>query len=133
MLGNSVELNQNINVPVNSLIITGKNIPGESVRNDATHSANAELSKEALKKLISKEMSPPDTDKLMEELSSIISKSDVLNKRIRLSVNPQINRIIITVLHKQTGELIRQIPCEELQHLAEHLREASGIFYDKEV
>jgi len=75
-------------------------------------------------------MSGADTEKLMEELRSIISKSDILNKRVELSLNTRINRIIITVLNKQTGEMIKQIPCEELQKLAEHLKEASGIFCD---
>ena len=89
------------------------------------------LSDEELKKFIVDEHSHPEIEQVMDELKKITESNDVLNRRVKLSINKEINRIIITVVDKNTDEVIREIPCKELQNLAAQLQEAIGILYDQ--
>jgi flagellar protein FlaG len=88
------------------------------------------LSDEELKKFIVDEHTHPEIEQVMDELKKLTETNDVLNRRVKLSINKEINRIIITVVDKNTDEVIREIPCRELQNLAAQLKEAIGILYD---
>ena len=71
-----------------------------------------------------------DLKQLASELNKILSSSDMMNRKVELSYNENINRIIITVMNKETGSIIAEIPCKEIQNLALHLKEAIGIVID---
>lgn len=88
------------------------------------------LSDEQLKQFIVDEHTHPEIEQVMDELKKLTETNDVLNRRVKLSINKEINRIIITVVDKNTDEVIREIPCKELQNLAAQLQEAIGILYD---
>ncbi len=77
------------------------------------------------------EVAEAEMNVVMEGLKKIADASDILNKKVRLSFNEDINRVIITIMNKETNEVLQEIPCKELQDLALHLKEAIGILFDK--
>ena len=87
------------------------------------------LSKEYVKNLLAKEN--PELEGVMADLNNLASNSNILNRKIKLHLNKDINRIIISIVDKDSDRVIREIPCEELQKLALHLKEAIGVLYDK--
>ncbi len=89
---------------------------------------NKNLTNEEIRKIVNQ--NSPDLDKVIEDLNRITSSSDILNRKVKLSVNKDINRIIIKIVEKDTDRVIKEIPCKELQQLAAHLKKAIGILYD---
>ena len=70
-------------------------------------------------------------EKLADDME--ISKPiDLIDRTVHLSVNKNINRVIITVVDKESNEVVSEFPCEEIQHLAAHLKEVIGLLYDDE-
>jgi len=70
-------------------------------------------------------------DKITEEIRKVAEESKLLNRKIQLSVNEELNRVVITVVEKNSNRIIREIPSEELQNLAKHLKDAIGVLFDK--
>jgi len=89
---------------------------------------NKNMSDEEFRQLLEKEF--PQADEVMKELGTIAESNQILNKRVKLSLNKEINRIIITIVEKDTDRVIKEIPCREIQSLAAHLKQAIGILYD---
>ena len=92
-----------------------------------------QFSDEEIKELIHKEIPEFELEKVIEGLNKIAAASEILNKRVELRVNKEINRVIITIIDKESNKVIKEIPCQELQNLALHLKEAIGILFDKSV
>jgi len=63
----------------------------------------------------------------LEEYMSILQTS------IGFSVNESVNRIVITVTNKDTNEIIRQIPSEEMIELQQKMKELTGLIFSKSV
>jgi flagellar protein FlaG len=53
--------------------------------------------------------------------------------RIEFSVDKELNQVIIRVLDKETGDLIRQIPSEEVLALDRFFVDQSGLFVEEEI
>ncbi len=53
--------------------------------------------------------------------------------RIEFSVDKELNQVIIRVLDKETGDLIRQIPSEEVLALDRFFMDQSGLFVEEEI
>lgn len=65
------------------------------------------------------------TKSLNEQMSS-------LNANVKFEFNDEIGELYISVVEKDTGALIRQIPTEEAMKLKEHLKNIVGMLFDKE-
>jgi len=74
-----------------------------------------------------------DTDKLKEKERADALTNRFMNRTIRLEVDNELHRVIIKLVDKRSGEVIREIPPEELIELAKKMRRIEGIFLDKEV
>lgn len=89
------------------------------------------LTNEQIKQLIQKQIPELDAKELANDLK--ISKPiDLIDHKVHLSVNKAINRVIITVVDKESNEVVKEFPCEEIQNLAAHLKEAIGLLFDEE-
>jgi flagellar protein FlaG len=55
------------------------------------------------------------------------------NRRIVLSVNEQINQVIIKVVDGETDKVIKEIPAEEIQHLIARIKETIGLLVDEKI
>lgn len=89
------------------------------------------LSQEEIKELIHKEIPELELENVKDGLDRIARASEIYNKRVKLRINQDINRVIITIIDKETNKVIKEIPCEEIQNLAKHLKEAIGILFDR--
>jgi flagellar protein FlaG len=55
------------------------------------------------------------------------------NHRIRLSVNEEINQIIIKVVDAKTDKVIKEIPAEEIQRMTAKIRQMIGFLVDEKI
>jgi len=58
---------------------------------------------------------------------------EILKTSIGFSINESTNTIVVTVTNKDTNEVIRQIPSEEMLALQEKMKELTGIIFSKSV
>ena len=74
-----------------------------------------------------------NTDKLKEQERAEALIDKFMDRTISLEVDNELHRVIIKLVDRRSGEIIREIPPEELIELAKKMRSAEGIFLDKEV
>jgi flagellar protein FlaG len=101
----------------------------ESRRRAVVEDKSKPLSEDEVKALIKKDFE--DLESTKSTFKKIADASETLDKQVKLSINRDINRVIITIIEKDSGRVIVEIPCKELQDLDKHLKEAIGILFDK--
>ena len=82
---------------------------------------------------IKQKIQPPldqDLKETMRELEALIAQ---FNRRFKISLDKNINRIIIKVIDTKTDKVIKEIPPEEIQHLLAHLKEMMGLLVDERI
>lgn len=70
---------------------------------------------------------------LIKKIDSVLKALEGPNTTFEMSVHEQLNTVIIKVLNKDTGELIREIPPEKTLDLVARFMEINGILVDKKV
>ncbi len=68
-----------------------------------------------------------------EQLRQLEKTFLAFNHRVQLSVNEQINQVIIKVVDAETDTVIKEIPAAEIQHLIAKIREAIGLLVDEKI
>lgn len=77
--------------------------------------------------LLNDSLTADEIDELIGELNDVMR---VMNTKISFSIDTETNRPVIQVSDKDTGELIRQIPPEELMRVSQRLSDVLGILFD---
>lgn len=81
-------------------------------------------------------------EEMTKAADSFVELAQTLNKELRFSVNSELDRTVVQVVDRESGETIRQIPSEELVRLAERMRDmapdqaidsATGLLIDSRV
>ena len=72
-----------------------------------------------------------------EQIEEVVSKlqnifQDVV-PRIELSVDKELNQVIVRVFDEESGDLIRQIPSEEIVKLDRFFANQSGLFVEEKI
>lgn len=75
-------------------------------------------------------ISKNDIKNLVQKLNDSISS---LNDSVKFSYSEDAKALVVKVVDSKTGQLIRQIPPEELVKLEASLSESIGIIFNKEV
>jgi flagellar protein FlaG len=57
----------------------------------------------------------------------------LFNRKLRFSVNEEINRVIVKVIDAQTDKLIKEIPPVEIQRLIARIKETIGLLFDEQI
>jgi len=57
----------------------------------------------------------------------------MFNRRLKFSVNEEIDRVVVKVVDGTTDKVIKEIPPEEIQKLVARIRETIGILFDEEI
>lgn len=57
--------------------------------------------------------------------------TNVLQTKLGFSLNEEAEKVVITVRNKETDEIIRQIPAEELLLIQEKMEELTGLLLNK--
>ena len=71
-----------------------------------------------------------DTEPLEEVVSEMNNLVREMHRELRFSVDDDSGDTVIKVIDRQTDEVVRQIPSEELMHLRKRLQEAAGVIFE---
>ena len=64
-------------------------------------------------------------------LTEIVNYTQFFNKRLRFSINEELDQVVVKVIDSQTDKVIKEIPPEVLQRLHVRIREAIGLLIDE--
>jgi uncharacterized FlaG/YvyC family protein len=67
-----------------------------------------------------------------EAVEKLRSAGDLFNKRLDFRVDEATNRIVVKVIDTKTDKVIKEIPPEQLLHLAAKIQERVGLLVDEE-
>jgi flagellar protein FlaG len=73
------------------------------------------------------------SDEIQELIGELNDVMKIMNTKISFSIDTETNRPIIQVLDKETGELIRQIPPEELMRVSQRMSDVLGVLFDDRI
>ncbi len=79
---------------------------------------------------LQKENSPQVTEEMLKGLEQDIETMHSIG--ISFSKHKDTGRMVIKVIDKETGKVIRQIPSEEALNLTAKMEEMAGILFDKQ-
>lgn len=69
----------------------------------------------------------------INELNKAIEAIQGPQKSFEISVHEETQAIMIKVMNKETGDIIREVPPEKILDLAAHMMEITGMIIDKKV
>ena len=75
-------------------------------------------------------VSPPTRDQVAQAAARIKEVLRGTTSRLEFEVDPDLDRmdkVVIKILNGESGEVIRQIPAQELVDLAKHLDDSKGL------
>lgn len=105
--------------------VAGPNVPEEEKR----ASTPVELPKVAVK-----EMSAAEKEEQVKEAAEKISEFiEAMTHDLSFSVDKDTNRTVVKVLERESGDVIRQIPAEEILKIAKMLDELKGLIIREKV
>jgi len=86
----------------------------------------------------SKEVAPKiDPAEMLERLEQIVERLNDslqdLGRDLNFSVDDRINRYVIVVQNKESGEVIRQIPDVEALRMAHRIEDLKGVIFSEDV
>ncbi len=70
-------------------------------------------------------------DKRVEDAKKTIE--EIKHNRLEFSVYEDTGQTVIKVIDQKTGDVVKQLPPEELLELAAKLKEMSGVLFDKKI
>lgn len=71
-----------------------------------------------------------EVESALKDFESILN---VFNKRLRFSVNKELEQVVVEVIDKQTDKVVREIPSKEIQDLHVRIKEAIGLLFDIQI
>ncbi len=74
---------------------------------------------------------PRDRAEVEQYLKDIINYTEFFNKRLRFSINDELDQVVVKVIDSETDKVIKEIPPETLQRLHVRIREAIGLLIDE--
>ena len=72
-------------------------------------------------------------EEIKKDLDVINSQLKIMNRSIQFSIDDSSHDIVVKVVDKESGEVIRQLPPESAIRLREHMAEAAGLIVEEEV
>ena len=78
------------------------------------------------------EIEAEDVD-LEGSLEAIERTLHLFNKRIKLAVNREINRVVVKVVDAESDKVIKEIPPVEIQRLMAKIKESIGLLVDEQI
>ena len=71
-----------------------------------------------------------DVERILRE---IMHMSSAFNRRLKFSINYELNEVIVKVVDAETDKVIREVPPEEIRRLHGRMKETIGLLFDKEI
>lgn len=70
----------------------------------------------------------------LERIARILEQTfRLFNKRLKLTVNKEIERVVVKVIDENTDKVIKEIPPQELQRLIARIKETIGLLFDEKI
>ncbi|GAB6886700.1 hypothetical protein JCM13304A_01980 [Desulfothermus okinawensis JCM 13304] len=85
------------------------------------------LNKRDKKSLIQK-LSEDDLKKIKDATNEVLAQIGI---QLDFELDKNLGKVIVKVINKETGKVIRQIPPEEMLKIAKRMEEMSGVLIDK--
>ena len=73
------------------------------------------------------------TEEVRKDLDVINTQLKIMNRSIQFSVDDDTHDIVVSLVDKESGKVIRQLPPESVLRLREHMAEVSGLIVEEEV
>ena len=70
---------------------------------------------------------PPTRDQVEQAAARVKEVLSGTTSRLEFEIDPHLNKVVIKILNGDSGEIIRQIPSQELLDLAKHLDGPKGV------
>ncbi|MEM5948558.1 flagellar protein FlaG [Spirochaetia bacterium 38H-sp] len=64
--------------------------------------------------------------------SGVKIKTPILSRRLKYSIDRELNQVIVKVIDAETEKIIKELPPEALQRLHRRIREAVALLVDEE-
>ena len=77
------------------------------------------------------ESSVPDLKAIEDSITKIRESIGPANSSLKIEIDADTDRIVVKILDDQSGELIRQIPSQEMVEIAKRLDAMQGVFVTK--
>jgi len=105
-----------------SQLIASPNVPNSKnsqieVKTSSQHAEHAEKIRE-------------DVRRVVDELAKVARS---FNRRLEFSINDDTKEVIVKVVDQDSGEVVKQIPAEEIVRLHARIREAIGLLFDEKI
>lgn len=72
-------------------------------------------------------------EEVRQDVQAINEQLAILNQSLQFSVEAESRDVVVKIVDKESGEVIKQIPPEEIVNLRKRLREMSSLFVEKVV
>jgi len=114
------------------------NVPGDSVKIERTGVKSAALAQASIswdrevtqpRKSLKKETR--SAEEIKKDLDAI--NNQLMNRSIQFSIDESSHDIVVRIVDKETGEVIRELPPESVIRLHEYMAEMSGLLFEEEV
>lgn len=70
----------------------------------------------------------------IEKSINLLEKTGLLfNKRLKFSINKEIDRVVVKVIDSSTDKVIKEIPPGEIQRLIARIKETIGLLVDERI
>ena len=73
----------------------------------------------------------PSREELERMVEELQTSTETIHKRLRFTMNEDIDRIVVKVVDARTDNVIKELPPESLQRVQARLREAIGLLLDE--
>jgi flagellar protein FlaG len=100
--------------------ITTAPVPNNHASSEASN-ATEQLVAPADDDVKSEAVSMPDLEKLAEATAKVSEFVQIVQRNLKFSVDEETGLQIVTVTDSETGELVRQIPSQEIINIAKNL------------
>ncbi|MFZ5774292.1 MAG: flagellar protein FlaG [Thermodesulfobacteriota bacterium] len=70
-------------------------------------------------------------EELSKAVEDIQERLDVMGTRLNLAISKDPDAVVVKVTDRKTGELVRQIPSEDVLQLRKQLLELTGLLFDE--
>ena len=87
-----------------------------------------EIDKNAKKQLASN--TKVDAEKYLHD---ILKMTELFNRKLKFSIDRELDQVIVKVVDSQTDKVIKEIPPEALQRLYSSMKEAIGLLVDEQI
>lgn len=111
-------------MPVDQLQSVQKNSEATGVNED----------KESLNQTTDQQMTTGQqmtTEEVEEAVESFQEMSETIQTQLEFSVHEESDKIVVKIFDKESGELIRQVPSEEMLALQDKMRDLTGLLFDE--